>query len=230
MSKIICFRILVIGDSRVKYLSNQLNNTTLNLLFEVVCLPGAKIEDLVLKTRTLLSYEVKYDLIVFVGGINNITRLSYRPCRHASLRYNSIDKTIEGVMSRLYMGVDKIQDIVQVPLVVTTIPGIDLIKYSPQVWFKLLPLQPLVDSSMIEINRQIRGLNRQRGMSTLNLAYPVHRCAGHGGRYYAHYTLLRDGLHPSNLLISKWVDAIIDYCVKNIQGIQHVQRWIPDHW
>lgn len=229
MSKIICFRILIIGDSRVRYLGNQLNSTSLNLLFEVVCLPGAKIEDLVLKARALLSYEVKYDLIILAGGINNITKLNHHPCKHASPRYSRSDKTVEGIMSRFYIGVDRIQNLVQVPLVIATIPGIDLIKYSPQVWFKLLPFQPLIDSSIIEINRQIRGLNRQRGMATLNLAYPVHRCVGRGGKYYAHYAFLWDGLHTSYLLISRWASEIIGFCARNIRGIQHVQTWIPDN-
>lgn len=230
MSKITCFRILVIGDSRARYLNSYLNNTSLNLLFEVICIPGAKLEDLVLKTMALLSYEVNYDLIIFTGGINNITRITYRPCKHATLRYNSPDKIVNNVMNKLYEGVEKILNVKSVPLVIATIPGIDLVKYSPHAWFRLLPLQPMLDSSIIEINRQIRGLNRMRGLSTINLAYPVHRCVGRGGKYFAHYALLWDGLHPSTHLIQKWTDEILSYCTVNLHGVQHVQGWIYNAW
>lgn len=43
------YRILVVGDSRVRFLQDNLNNTTLNMEFVVVVLPGANFQRIVLK-------------------------------------------------------------------------------------------------------------------------------------------------------------------------------------
>lgn len=131
-------------------------------------------------------------------------------------------------MKQFYTGVQKIRNISATPLAVATLPGMDLMRYSPRVWFKLQPLQPILDSAIVEKNRQIRGLNRLGGMTTPNLAYPVHRCMGHGGKYYAHYALLGDGLHPSTYLTSRCSEEIIEYCAAKLGGVYHVQAWIPN--
>lgn len=86
MSRIICYRVLIIVDSRVRNLPSYLNKTSLNLLFEVESLPGAALENLFLRAMILLSYEKKFDLIILAGGINSITGIGYQPSRHATLR------------------------------------------------------------------------------------------------------------------------------------------------
>lgn len=69
-----------------------------------------------------------------------------------------------------------------------------------------------------------------KGLDTPNLAYPVHRCVGRGGKYYAHYGFLRDGLHPSVLLLTKWSEQIIGFCTRRFEGIQHVQQRVINGW
>lgn len=85
-------------------------------------------------------------------------------------------------------------------------------KYSPKFADLLHPLQRDFNKAMIDINGQIRGIKRLAGLSTINLAYPVHRCKGGGGRYTTQFSLLYDGLHPSEQLLNKWVDMITEFC------------------
>lgn len=194
------------------------------------CLPGAKFDKIALKFMATRSYEKKYDLLILVGGINNITRTEYQPVKHATLQYVNRDRMLNTILNCLSREVQKIVGISSIPIVIATIPGMDLIKYSPQVWYRLLPLQTLLDSSMVEINRMIRGLNHMKVLDTPNLAYTIHRCAGHGGKYYAHYALLWDGLHPSTILLKKWANEIVRFCAGRLDGVHHVQHWVMNKW
>lgn len=216
-------RILIVGDSRLRNLEYYLNSTSLNLNFEVKCLPGARIEEIGLRTMTSIAYNDTIDLVLLIGGINDITKLKYHPSRHATLRYPTSSEICDKVMLALYKTRDKLANIFEVPICIATIPGMDLINYSPAVWYRLLPLQGILDTAMFEINRRIRGLNRSFGQHTPNLAYPVHRCAGKGGRYYSHYSWLIDGLHPSHSLKEKWASNIINFCAGNLYNVYHVQ-------
>lgn len=219
-------RVLIVGDSRIRGMGYYLNNTSLNLEFTVQCLPGARIEEIGVKIMTCLAYNDDFDLVLHIGGINDVTKLKFRPSRYATLRYSSGPKTCEEVMLRLYRVREKIANIYGIPMCIATIPGMNLINYSPMMWYRVLPLQETLDLSMFEINRRIRGLNRRYGHSTLNVAYPVHRCGGRGGRYHSHYGWLVDGLHPKQSLMERWANDITNFCAGNLSNVQHLQDWI----
>lgn len=225
-----CHRILIVGDSRIRDLETLLNNTSLNLAFTVECLPGARIERIGLKIMSCLAYTNTYELILFIGGINDVTKVRFNPTRHATLRYQSSQEICDSIMSQLYLTRDKLAKIIDIPIYIATIPGMNLINYSPAVWYRLLPLQEPLDTAMFEINRRIRGLNRWYGLRTLNLAYPIHRCAGHEGRYYSHYGWLWDGLHPGLPLKERWARNIIDFCTENLPSVSHIQGSVKDYW
>lgn len=221
--------VLLVGDSRVRYLEDILDRASLNLLVRVECLPGAGLERIMMRTLACIAYYDKYDLILLAGGINDLTRLKHNPCRHATLRCFNVTQMCDAFMSQLRSIYDRIARITAIPLVVSTLPGMDLSEYAPGLWHQLILQQPLLDRAVVEINRQIRGVNRSQHRATLNLAYPVHRCAGRRGHYYAHYALLYDGLHPGAALRERWARAILDFCARNLSGVQHVQEriWEP---
>lgn len=196
----------------------------LNMNFTIRCIPGARIQDLGLCIRASISYQITYDLVILIGGINDVTRISYRPERHATLRYLSKRRTCDWVMSQLRELLNRSRLIANIPVVIATLPGMSLINYSPRVWFRVIDLQSTLDSAIVEINRQIRGLNRMNGFLTPNLAYPVHRCVGSRGRYYAHYAFLTDGLHPGDNLKRRWAQRIIEYCANFFRYVHHVQE------
>lgn len=220
------YHILIVGDSRLRNFERYFENLSLNLSFTVRCIPGARIEELGLCIRASISYETNFDLVLLIGGINDVTKIKYRPTRHATLRYLSKRRTCSWVMSQLRDVVNKTRVISTIPVVVATLPGMSLINYSPNEWYRLIDLQSTLDSAIVEINRQIRGLNRMNGFLTPNMAYPVHRCAGSRGRYYAHYAYLPDGLHPGDTLMTRWAQQIINYCATFFPYIQHVQEWV----
>lgn len=206
------YKILIVGDSRLRHLGRYLNCSP-NFDFEIRSMPGAKIEEIGMRAMANLSYEINYDLVLFVGGIIDVTKIRYYPLRHATLRYANADNTCSMLMSQLYSVSHRISVVSDTPMVVATIPGMNLVNYTPEIWYRLLHFQPTLDRAMVEINRRIRGLNRSRNLPTLNLAYPVHRCAGRRGKYYLHYAFLHDGLHPGNLLLERWANMIVTYCV-----------------
>lgn len=62
------YHILIVGDSRVRGLASILSRTSLNLSFRVECLPGAKLERIMIKVLTCIAHKDDYDLIFLTGG------------------------------------------------------------------------------------------------------------------------------------------------------------------
>lgn len=197
----------------------KLNMTSLNLCFTVVSLPGANLNTITLRTLTLLSYANTYQLIIVVGGINNMTRLLYNPTRHAVPRHGSPDTLTENTLTAMRASIEQIRAATSMPVALATLPGIHFATYSPEYHDLLSPLQSSFDNVIVEVNHRIRGLNRLNNLPTPNLAYPIHRCKGKRGKYRTQYSLLRDGLHPSDYLLNKWVGAITDYCMLVLPGV-----------
>lgn len=218
------YDILIVGDSRTRGLEYSLNSTSLNLRFTVFTLPGASLNTIMLKALTSLSYSNTYQLVLLIGGINNMTRLLYNPTRHAVPRFRSTVDLVEHTLSAMRITIDKISAITNMPVVLASLPGMDLAAYSPDYRDLLLPLQDSIDNAITEINLRIRGINRLNNLQTLNLAYPVHRCKGRNGRYRTQYSLLFDGLHPNTYLQARWVNAIIDYCAQVLPGVYHLKK------
>lgn len=206
--------VLIIGDSRMKLLQHDLNSNTSGLNFTVISLPGARLQHITLKVLTTLSYPNAFKLVIISGGINDMTRLVRSPTKHALPRFRNMEVLRESVLTEMRRSVQKIKKISNVPLVMATLPGMDLASYSPDYATLLTPLQPNINGAIEEINKQVRGINRLNDIFTLNLAYPVHRCKGKKGLYRNQYSLLLDGLHPGKFLRDKWVGAIIGYCLR----------------
>lgn len=212
MSELNAIDILIIGDSRLRHIKENLNNISFKFNFTVISLPGANLHQITLKVLTSLSYTNNFKLVIISGGINNMTKLVHIPTRHALPRYGSVNIMTESVLSEIRRAVYKIKKITDIPIVVATFPGIDLVSYSPEYTDLLSPLQEVIDQAVVDINKRIRGINRLNETQTLNLAYPVHRCKGKMGLYRNQYSLLSDGLHPGEVLLKKWADNIILFC------------------
>lgn len=221
MSENYHFDILIVGDSRTRGLEDKPYYTSLNLRFTVITLPGANLDSITLKMLTLLSYPNAFELIFVVGGINNMTRLLHNPTRHAVPRFRAVTDMIENTLSDMRIALNKITAITDKPVILASLPGMDLSAYSPGYRDLLSPLQASLDTAITKINLRIRGLNRLNNVRTLNLAYPIHRCKGKNGRYRTQYSLLFDGLHPGTYLQGRWVEAIIEFCVRALPGVRH---------
>lgn len=133
------------------------------------------------------------DLLI-VGGIN---RLLYNPTWHTVPRHGSRETLIENTLAAMRLMVETIRAGTAMPVVLATLPGIDLAAYSPEYHNLLSLLQSLVDDVVMSVNLRIRGINRLNNLRTLNLAYPVHRCKGKCGKYRSQYSLLHEVFIPT---------------------------------
>lgn len=97
--------------------------------------------------------------------------IKHRPVCYATLRYLSKRRIYSSIDRRLRDTIRRLADISHVPVIIATIPGMSLIAYLPAVWYRLLPLQPILDKAVVEINLRIRGLNRSNGYTI-----PVGHC------------------------------------------------------
>lgn len=153
------YKVLIIGDSRVQHLYDVLDMTSLNLSFRVITVSGAKLNELALKAIAEPSYydPCHFNLVIFAGGINNLTKLSYRPTRHAILRFKTSWDLINLTRVEAEKAIDKIKSYFNIPVALASLTGINLVNYSPQYFSELFYMQPLVDSSVVALNKLIRG-------------------------------------------------------------------------
>lgn len=223
MDHVSLYNILIVGDSRLRYLEPRLNATSLNLQFTVRVLPGARLSNIALSATAALSYAKVYHLVIIAGGINDMSRLAYLPTKHALPRYGNFNDLVNHTLETLREGMHKIRSIADAPVILATLAGMDFSAYSPNYADLLHPLQKSFNKAVIEVNGQIRGINRLASLDTINLAYPIHRCKGKGGRYATQFSYLHDGLHPTEELLNKWVDAILTFCAEFFPSVVHVQ-------
>lgn len=104
--------------------------------------------------------DIDYQLIILVGGINNVTRLHYGPARYIQPRYRNMNTLVHSVTNYMRDGVNQIRQITTSPVVVGTLVGARLLSYSSCRRRNLYYQQPLIDGAIIRINCLIRGINR----------------------------------------------------------------------
>lgn len=220
------YHVLIVGDSRVRQLRGALSDVTLNIEFHVRSIPGAKMEQIALRAMTELAYWDEYHLIILVGGINNLSKIFWHPSRYAGPRYRSVSQLVDHTLRDMRSAVRRVKTLTNVPVLLASMAGMDLVKYSPWHYARLYHLQPIMDAATVKINLQIRGINRTNSLFTLDLSSTTNRCSGRGGWYRTHYTHLLDGLHPSYTLRGIWADKIVDYCINVFPGVTHQQEKI----
>lgn len=163
------YKILVVGDSRLRFLQEKPNNTSLNLDFVVIVLPGANFQRIILKTLIEISMDTDYQLIILIGGINNLTRLHYGPARYIRPRYQNMSDLVHSITNCMRDGADQIGRLTTTPVVIGTLVGARLLSYLLCRRRNLYYQQPLIDGAIIRINCLIRGINRLNGVQTLDL-------------------------------------------------------------
>lgn len=217
------YHVLIIGDSRTKHLSQVLNKTTLNIIYHVVTVSGARMRRIALRAITELGFYNGYHLIILTAGINDVSKLVWHPSRRAVPRYDSVHKIVECTVYEMQNAVERVRRFTATPVLLASLSGMDLTKYTPWFYGELYPLQPLIDKSIILLNHRIRGINRRYGCSTPDLSSDTNRCHGRGGSYRTHYLYLVDGLHPGFLLRERWANKIINFCARNFPSTAHRQ-------
>lgn len=152
-----------------------------------------------------------------------MSKLAYYPTKHALPRYGNTEELVSRTMDTIRSALYEIRSISHAPVIISTIAGMEFARYSPAYADLLRPLQRDFTNAIVQINGQIRGVNRLAGLDTINLAYPVHRCKGGRGRYTTQYSFLYDGLHPSDDLLVRWAQDITKFCIQFFPNITRPQ-------
>lgn len=95
MNNVPIYNVLIVGDSRLRYLGRTLNNTSLNIKFTVRSLPGARMLNIAQYTVTDLSQRNDFHLAIIMGGINDMSNLVYYPTKHALPRFGNTNEIID---------------------------------------------------------------------------------------------------------------------------------------
>lgn len=198
------------ADSRGRGLESLLNQESANIKFRVAVLPGAQISRLSEVLIRKLRQEDVPNMVIILGGICSITKITYNPTKAATLRYNNEDELVhcfEKECDFTQIGVNH-----GLPILLSPIVGMDLQKYAGFMDKDLFQMQPTLDSAVIRINRLIRETNELNGLPTPNTSSCIHRCRGKNKGYRTHYCKLYDGCHPSAEVLDIWSETIKACC------------------
>lgn len=215
MAQVKHFRIMCIGDSRLRHLQPELNTNLRNLHFVCYVFPGATLGHLSYHARQILmNYTPTYfDIILLLGGICDITHLSRYPTRRVIPRYDSVALTMENFERLLSLYRELARLFTNVPIIYTPLVGINLMHYSLEDK-SVYPLQPIIDESIPLINKMIKQINQWNGLPSPDIAYTIHHSRGRQGKYRTRYGRLVDGCHPNEATRSLWVKEILK-CITN---------------
>lgn len=213
--------ILLLADSRGRGIERLVNNNAQGFVFRVEVEPGANLRKLTNKLLKMCSEGsvTKFNAVIIFAGICNITKIVYVPNRAAVPRYNTDGETLSAFKSECQHLFSEVKDKVHVPIIISPTVGIDLMVYAEGplqtvTSNSLFKQQPVIDSSVVMINKFIREVNGGNGLPSPNTSYSIHRCRGHNRGYRTHYIKLCDGCHPSDEVKENWSQAFIACCEK----------------
>lgn len=190
---------IVITDSRGRYLDTMMNDE--DILVSVNS--GAKLKHVALKAVEIIPRFCP-DVVLLMAGINDFTYRNRRT-RKVQLISNSESQLIIHLSGELNRAKSYIlNSFPDVKVVLGGIIGMNLNKYNRLPGIS--PTQWVLDNAITAINSIIRQMNHDSGVPHPRLISKVHIWK-HGIRYN-NYRRLRDGLHPSDLILDAWCRQI----------------------
>lgn len=161
------FRVLVLADSRGRDLEKIMNKNNLLVEYRLEVHPGASISALARRMHWILEAcnNPNYQLVVILGGICSITKIRYMPYRAAVPVQNSVENMVAKINTEfdlLYGGK------LATPILLAPTVGIDLVQYAGHWSEELYHLQPLIDRSVLAVNKRMREINDSYGLPTPN--------------------------------------------------------------
>lgn len=202
--------ILIMSDSRGRDLEPLLNGEGTNYKYKVVVAPGAQVGKLSRMLTQKLKQENIYDLAMIFGGICSITRITYNPSRAAILRHSTEDELVQCFVNECDSTFGK--ETCGIPTLLIPLIGMDLMVYAGSSDTSLHYMQPILDSTVVRINKYIKRVNDLKGLPTPNTSSCIHRCRGKDRGYRTHYRKLYDGCHPTEEVLYTWSEAIKNCC------------------
>lgn len=186
---------IVITDSRGRYLDTLINDE--HILVSVHS--GAKLRHVAAQALQIIP-RFHPDNILLMAGINDIT------CRNRhTRRVHLISNSPADLINHLILELNRAKSLIlnsypNVRVVLGGIIGINLNAYNR--YPGISRMQWVVDNTITAINSYIRQVNHDSGVPHPRLVSKVH--AWRQGFRHNIYNRLRDGLHPSDLVLEAW--------------------------
>lgn len=202
------------SDSRGRGLADLLNGSDASFSFTVEVYPGASISSL--QDKLSRVNRNMYDLIIILGGICSVTKITYMPYRAAVPRFGTAEKVLQRFTEECAALLTEAVTHLPTSVLLSPLVGIDLIRYAGHDNEYLYEMQSLVDIVIPKINTYVKKVNDDRGLASPNISTCIHWCRGRGKGYRTHYLKLTDGCHPSDEVMLVWTRALIECCRVNL--------------
>lgn len=217
--------ILVIADSRGRHLRASLGTVFTDLDFNIVWRGGLRLDqaadfayDAILNTSPRIVY--------VLCGICDITRLTQRRPNRVDLCRGSVHELVMRYMAHLDIAMSQIfalQSIVghYIMVVFPTQTGMSLARYNQFPPGLHHPMQPILNTAILRINREVTALNYSMAIRTPFLGTAVHPRRYHYNRFI--YSRLYDGCHPSYRLTYYWARRLYLNALSNLDRYESQQ-------
>lgn len=205
------FRVICVGDSRLRHIQLLLNNNHRNIQFVCFVFPGATLGRLAYETRIILSYAVEdyYDYIAIAGGICDLTIFQKNPTRWIMPAYPTVASLVDNFERLFSLCKTTIGFFAKCPVIFATVSGIHLNWYANSASPDLSCKQPTLDTAIPLINVIIKESARLNALPVLDLAKYIHHSKGKGGVYRTRYSKFHDGCHPNADTRKLWAEEIL---------------------
>lgn len=216
--------ILLIADSRGRGLQLLLQSLRrkhgVDDEIQVMFHPGNGYEMVALKSLKQIT-QTKPKLIVIMAGICDLTYKN-RMNKITTLRHSTVRENTEHVINAARSSHDLLKSVSTAKIAYATLTGIDIADYnhpprkhmtsneyrtynsSTKVTHEM---QHTLNSSVIEINRQLTALNKTNSVPTIWTGGVVHNYSSH--KHYHYYIRLTDGCHADDQTKAEWAVHIL---------------------
>lgn len=216
-------KVLVIADSRGRFLHAPLSQQQAIGSLKIMVLPGATIELSVLKSVAAIG-KFRPQTVIIMTGICDITQRN-RATKLTTLRHTNVYEVLtrfKSAASDAYALILSLHP--NIKIILAPITGVDLLDYNnkhrqglSEAEYKLYkanhgsdPNQDLLNSMVLSINKWIVSANVAHKLPTPWIATDVHRY--HKGMTHHQYWRLKDGCHPSQALTNSWAKKLARAC------------------
>ena len=196
-------KILLVSDSRGKRLKPRLTAPPDHQI-DFIAKGGITLHDAMSITKKQLNNS-HYICAYILAGICSIT---IKDEGSIYLPYDTKEEIVINTTRLIRNVLRELDDCFTIPIVLSTFPGVDLIKANNKNATGSHPQQTILNEAMVTINDFIVDLNLTRGFSTPMLSSVIHKSHGKrkdGSQKYRHHlSRLSDGTHPSDSTLNYW--------------------------
>lgn len=156
--------------------------------------------------------------IYLVAGICDITRRD-KDTKMVSLRLQETEAALETQLYYMKSAADSIAAVLtgtEYKLIFAELTGMCISTYNQTLYPH--EHQSILDDTVMQVNNEKVGINRENGCYTPWLARHVHKNKKNGSKVTKYHKLSEDGLHLTQELKEKWAMDLLDVIYKNTKG------------